>query len=113
MTIKVTSKIIEIVDIPNMKLKTRVVKKNLNPVWGEDLTLSIVEPLPEVYDMDLFSVDDRIRDAEFEFTPFLEAVRMHLNSNILNNTIITTVKPMRTNCLAEECYITWTDGRVA
>ncbi|CAI9300024.1 unnamed protein product [Lactuca saligna] len=51
-------------------------------------------------------------DAEFDFTPFLEVVRMHLNSNILNNMIITTVKPTRTNCLAEENYITWTDGRV-
>ncbi|KAL7612382.1 protein C2-DOMAIN ABA-RELATED 4 [Lactuca sativa] len=104
-----------IIRMGKQKLKTRVVKKNLNPVWDEDLTLSIVEPLPvklEVYDRDLFSADDRMGDAEFDFTPFLEAVRMRLNSDILNNTIITTVKPTRTNCLAEESYITWTDGRV-
>ncbi|CAI9286782.1 unnamed protein product [Lactuca saligna] len=68
--------------------------------------------IQEVYDRDLFSTDDRIGDAEFDFTPFLEAMRMRLNSDILNNTIITTVKPKRTNCLAEESYITWTNGRV-
>nr|KAJ0213303.1 hypothetical protein LSAT_V11C400199040 [Lactuca sativa] len=45
-------------------------------------------------------------DAKFKFTPFLEAVRMRLNSDILNNMIITTVKPKRTNFLAEESYIT-------
>ena len=26
------------------KLKTRVVRKNLNPEWNEDLTLSILDP---------------------------------------------------------------------
>jgi Ca2+-dependent lipid-binding protein len=26
------------------KLKTRVVKKNINPEWNEDLTLSIADP---------------------------------------------------------------------
>ncbi|GJZ62815.1 C2-domain ABA-related 4-like protein [Tanacetum coccineum] len=104
-----------IIRMGKQKLKTGVVKKNLNPVWDEDLTLSVMEPLPvklEVYDRDLFSLDDKMGDAEFDFTPFLEAVKMRLNDDIPNNTIITTVKPTRTNCLAEESYITWTDGRV-
>lgn len=26
------------------KLKTRVVKKNTNPVWNEELTLSVADP---------------------------------------------------------------------
>ncbi|XP_076936943.1 protein C2-DOMAIN ABA-RELATED 4-like [Bidens hawaiensis] len=103
-----------IIRMGKQKLKTRVVKKNLNPVWDEDLTLSVVEPLPvklAVYDRDLFSADDKMGDAEFDFTPFLEAVRMRFD-DIPDNTIITTVKPTRTNCLAEESYITWIDGRV-
>ncbi|KAF2317871.1 hypothetical protein GH714_041190 [Hevea brasiliensis] len=61
------------------KLKTRVVKKNVNPEWNEDLTLSIDNPnLPitiEVYDKDTFSPDDKMGDAEFDIGPFLEAVR--------------------------------------
>lgn len=105
-----------IIRMGKQKLKTKVVKKNLNPVWDEDLTLSVVDPLPvklEVYDRDLLSADDKMGDAEFDFTPFLEAVKMHLNDdNIPNNTIITTVKPTRTNCLAEESHIIWTDGSI-
>ncbi|MFS8010677.1 putative C2 domain-containing protein [Helianthus anomalus] len=103
-----------IIRMGKQKLKTRVVKKNLNPVWDEDLTLSIVEPLPvklEVYDWDILSPDDKMGDAEFDFAPFLEAVRMNFE-DLPNDTIITTVKPTRTNCLAEESYITWTNGRV-
>ncbi|XP_071735234.1 synaptotagmin-3-like [Rutidosis leptorrhynchoides] len=97
-------------------LKSKVVKKNLNPVWDEDFTLTIGDPLPiklEVYDRDLLSADDKMGDAEFDITPFLEAVKAHKNDDHLpNNTIITTVKPTRTNCLAEESDITWTDGRI-
>ncbi|XP_076901561.1 protein C2-DOMAIN ABA-RELATED 4-like [Bidens hawaiensis] len=103
-----------IIRMGKQKLKTRVVKKNINPVWNEDLTLSIAEPLPvklEVYDRDTFSPDDKMGDAVFEIQPFLEAVRMRLE-NLPNDTIITTVKPTRTNCLAEESHITWSDGKV-
>ncbi|KAI3768180.1 hypothetical protein L2E82_18641 [Cichorium intybus] len=103
-----------IIRMGKQKLKTRVVKKNINPVWDEDLTLSVSEPLPvklEVYDSDTFSLDDKMGDAEFDIQPFLESIKMHLG-NLPNDTIITTVKPTRTNCLAEESQIKLIDGKV-
>ncbi|KAI3500203.1 hypothetical protein L1887_36020 [Cichorium endivia] len=96
------------------KLKTRVVKKNVNPVWDETLTLSVSEPLPvkiEVYDRDTFSLDDKMGDALFETQTFLESVKMHLDK-LPNDAIITTVKPTRTNCLVEESQIKWVNGKV-
>ncbi|CAI9282708.1 unnamed protein product [Lactuca saligna] len=103
-----------VIQMGKQKLKTRVVKKNINPVWNETLTLSVSEPLPvklEVYDRDTFSFDDKMGDAVFNIKPFLESVKMHLD-DLPNETIITTVKPTRTNCLAEESQIIWTDGKV-
>ncbi|CAI9282706.1 unnamed protein product [Lactuca saligna] len=102
-----------VIRMGKQKLKTRVVKNNINPVWDEALTLSVSEPLPvklEVYDRDTFSLDDKMGDAVFDIQPFLEAIKMRLN-NLPNGTIITTVKPTRTNCLSEESQIIWTDGK--
>lgn len=50
-------------------------------------------------------------DAQFDINPFLEAVKMRLES-LPNGTIITKVKPNRENCLAEESNITWEDDKV-
>ncbi|XP_023526650.1 protein C2-DOMAIN ABA-RELATED 1-like [Cucurbita pepo subsp. pepo] len=98
------------------KLKTRVVKQNINPEWNEDLTLSIQDPnLPVyliVYDKDKFSFDDRMGDAEFDVRPFVEAVKMRLN-NLPNGTIIRKVQPSRENCLSEESCIVWGNGQVS
>ncbi|KAL4582436.1 hypothetical protein LXL04_006985 [Taraxacum kok-saghyz] len=102
-----------VIRMGKQKLKTRVVKNDINPVWDEALTLSILEPLPvklEVYDRDSFSLDDKMGDAVFDIQPFLESIKMRLD-NLPNGTIITTVKPTRTNCLAEESQIIWTDGK--
>ncbi|KVH92391.1 protein C2-DOMAIN ABA-RELATED 4-like [Cynara cardunculus var. scolymus] len=103
-----------IIRMGKQKLKTRVVRNNINPVWDEDLTLSISDPIPiklEVYDKDTFSLDDKMGDAVFEIKPFLEAIKMRLD-NLPNDTIVTTVKPTRTNCLAEESHVKWVDGKV-
>ncbi|XP_010264139.1 PREDICTED: protein C2-DOMAIN ABA-RELATED 5-like isoform X5 [Nelumbo nucifera] len=97
------------------KLKTRVMKKNINPEWNEDLTLSVADPeLPiklTVYDKDKFSLDDKMGDADIDIKPFLEAVKMHL-VNLPSGTIIQRVQPNRQNCLAEESCIIWQDGKV-
>ncbi|XP_059624614.1 protein C2-DOMAIN ABA-RELATED 4-like isoform X2 [Cornus florida] len=104
-----------VVRLGKQKLKTRVVKKNLNPEWNEDLTLSVADSnLPiklTVYDKDTFTLDDKMGDAEFDIRPFLEAMKMQLG-NLPSGTIITRVKPSRDNCLAEESCIMWTDGKV-
>lgn len=104
-----------IVRMGKQKLKTRVVKKNVNPEWNEDLTLSIADPsIPiklQVFDKDTFSFDDKMGDAEFDIGPFIEAVRMRLE-NIPSGTVITNVKPSRQNCLAEDSNIVWENGKV-
>ncbi|KAL2527868.1 Calcium-dependent lipid-binding (CaLB domain) family protein [Forsythia ovata] len=97
------------------KLKTHVVKRNVNPEWNDQLTLSIDDPnLPiklQVYDKDTFSLDDKMGDAEFDIKAFVEAVKMRLH-DIPSGTIICKVKPSRENCLSEESCIKWENGQV-
>ncbi|XP_059623072.1 protein C2-DOMAIN ABA-RELATED 4-like [Cornus florida] len=104
-----------IVRMGKQKLKTRVIKRNVNPEWNEDLTLSVADSnLPiklAVYDKDTFTLDDKMGDAEFDIRPFLEAVKMRLGS-LPSGTIITRVTPSRDNCLAEESSIVWAEGKV-
>ncbi|KAG6528411.1 hypothetical protein ZIOFF_010585 [Zingiber officinale] len=99
----------------SVKLKTRVIKHNINPVWNEDLTLSVGDPSApvrlEVYDKDTFSRDDPMGDAEFDIAPLVEVVRMNLQ-NVPNGHVIKTLVPCRNNCLAEESPIYSSDGKV-
>lgn len=104
-----------VVKMGKQKLKTRVIRKDVNPEWNEDLTLSVQEPnIPiklTVYDHDTFSMDDKMGEAEFSIKEYLEALRMKLEP-IPSGTVITRVLPSRSNCLAEESRVSWRDGRV-
>ncbi|XP_022728079.1 protein C2-DOMAIN ABA-RELATED 1-like [Durio zibethinus] len=104
-----------LVRMGKQKLKTRVIKKNVNPEWNEDLTLSIADPsLPvklAVYDKDTFTLDDKMGDAEFDMGPFIEAVKMRLEG-LPSGTIIKKIQPSRQNCLSEESCIIWSNGKV-
>ncbi|KAF8407633.1 hypothetical protein HHK36_006766 [Tetracentron sinense] len=97
------------------RLKTNVIKKNLNPEWNEDLTLYIDDPnLPivlTVYDKDTFSQDDKMGDAEFDIKPLLEGVKMNLEG-LPNGTILKKVQPSNQNCLAEESCIILNESKV-
>lgn len=67
--------------------------------------------IQQVYDKDRFSRDDKMGDAELDIKPYLKALKLGLN-DLPNDTIITTIKPTRTNCLAEESNIIWSNGEV-
>lgn len=104
-----------IIRMGKQRLKTRVVRNNVNPEWNEDLTLSVADPNHpvklEVYDKDTFSLDDKMGDAEFDISSFLEALRMRLEG-LPNGTIIKKILPSRENCLAEESCIVWSNGKL-
>ncbi|XP_021296434.1 protein C2-DOMAIN ABA-RELATED 1-like [Herrania umbratica] len=104
-----------VVRMGRQKLKTRVVKKSVNPEWNDDLTLSVADPsLPvklAVFDKDIFSLDDKMGDAEFEIGPFIEAVKMRLEG-LPSGTVIRKIQPSRQNCLSEESCIIWSNGKV-
>ncbi|KAG0449377.1 hypothetical protein HPP92_027417 [Vanilla planifolia] len=97
------------------KLKTRVIKRNLNPEWNEELTLSVEDPsLPvklEVYDSDTFSFDDPMGNAEFSIQKFFEAVKINFE-DIPDGSVIAKLLPSRQNCLAEESAIRLANGKV-
>ncbi|KAK4280693.1 hypothetical protein QN277_012281 [Acacia crassicarpa] len=104
-----------VVRMGKQKLKTRVIEKDVNPEWNEELTLSVLDPkLPvtlTVFDHDTFTPDDRMGDADFSIIPFLEALRMQI-SGLPDGTIITRVQPSRQNCLAEESCIVFNKGKI-
>lgn len=104
-----------VVKMAKQKLKTRVIKKDVNPEWNEDLTLSVSDPsIPvklTVYDHDTFSKDDKMGDAEFDIKPFIEALKMNLQG-LPSGTVITRLQPSRQNCLAEESRVIWSEDRV-
>ncbi|KAG4991932.1 hypothetical protein AAZX31_09G159700 [Glycine max] len=104
-----------VIKMYNQKLKTRVIKKDVNPEWNEDLTLSVINPNHKikltVYDHDTFSKDDKMGDAEFDIFPFIEALKMNL-TGLPNGTVVTRIQPSKHNCLADESCITYSNGKV-
>ncbi|KAM0005338.1 putative C2 domain-containing protein [Helianthus debilis subsp. tardiflorus] len=99
------------------RLKTHIIYGDLNPVWDQDLTLSIEDPdLPIellVFDHDTFTRDDEMGDADFDIQPFLEALKMHLDTETVpDGTIIKRIEPSRSNCLSEESCVMWKDGQI-
>ncbi|KAF2316806.1 hypothetical protein P3X46_026567 [Hevea brasiliensis] len=104
-----------IITMGHQKLKTKVVKRNCNPEWNEELTLSITDvnaPIKlEVYDKDTFTVDDKMGDAEIDIKPYIASLKMGLK-NLPNGCVVKRVQPSMNNCLADESCIVWNNGEI-
>ncbi|PWZ13073.1 Protein C2-DOMAIN ABA-RELATED 5 [Zea mays] len=105
-----------VLSLDGQKLKTSVMKKTVNPLWNEDLTLAVMDasaPIKlEVFDKDTFSKDDMMGDAEFDVEALAQIVQMDLE-DIRSGTVVRTVRPGGTgSCLADESHIIWDKGHV-
>ncbi|KAJ0096003.1 hypothetical protein Patl1_15458 [Pistacia atlantica] len=100
---------------PYVKLKTKVVNSNCNPVWNEDLTLPIRDTnIPvhlTVFDKDTFTGDDKMGEAIIDIRPYMESIKMGLE-NLPNGCAIKKLQPTRENCLLDESGIIWNNGKI-
>lgn len=107
-----------VLKLGNQVVKTRVIKSNLNPVWDEELTLSISTTTPrtikvEVFDKDTFSADDEMGDAEIDLQPLAASVRMRkFLKSTPSVTPIRKLVPSKENYLSRESCIQYVDGNV-
>ncbi|KAL2542504.1 Calcium-dependent lipid-binding (CaLB domain) family protein [Abeliophyllum distichum] len=97
------------------KVKTRVVKDNCNPLWDEELTISIKDPnepiVVAVYDRDTFTGDDSMGNAEIDIKPYIECLKMGLQG-LPDGTKVDRVQPSRNNFLADESCVIWNKGKM-
>ncbi|PKA49178.1 ADP-ribosylation factor GTPase-activating protein AGD12 [Apostasia shenzhenica] len=66
-----------ILALGQQKVKTSMIKSNLNPVWNEELKLPVPQRYGalklQVFDHDMFSADDIMGEAEVDLHPFMAA----------------------------------------
>ncbi|XP_076941303.1 protein C2-DOMAIN ABA-RELATED 7-like [Bidens hawaiensis] len=105
--------------LDTQRTKTKVIKGNCNPVWNDELTLTMKDTKAPihiaVYDKDRFSNDDGMGVAEIDVKPYIECLRTNLKMNmnkIPDGTKLERVQPSKHNYLVEESSIIWDDGKV-
>ncbi|KVH97665.1 protein C2-DOMAIN ABA-RELATED 10-like [Cynara cardunculus var. scolymus] len=103
--------------LDHQKTKTKIVRDNCNPVWEDDLTLTIKDPkVPiklTVYDKDTFSEDDNMGVTSVDVNPYFECLQMGSNLHHLPvGTKLETVQPNEHNRLVEESHIIWNNKAI-
>ncbi|XP_020599007.1 protein C2-DOMAIN ABA-RELATED 11 [Phalaenopsis equestris] len=99
--------------------KTKVIKSCLNPVWNEELTFSITEPVTdlklEVFDRDRFKVDDKMGHAFLSLQPIISASKLKRALKLStgeSETNLRKVAPNMDNCLIVDSFVTFVDGEI-
>jgi len=108
-----------VVKLGNQTVKTRVIKRDLNPFWDEELTLSIPNPTPplklQVFDKDKLSRDDKMGDAVIDLQPLVMAVSMRnalpLTLTSKSETELHRMVACKGNCLVKDSCIRHVDGK--
>ncbi|XP_058195626.1 probable ADP-ribosylation factor GTPase-activating protein AGD11 isoform X1 [Rhododendron vialii] len=112
----VTSDPYVILSLGHQSVKTRVIKNNLNPVWNEQLMLSIPQTIPPlkmlVYDKDTFKPDDFMGDAEIDIQPLVSAAKASEISSIREPMQLGSWVASKDNTLVRDGIITFVDGKV-
>ncbi|XP_061339857.1 protein C2-DOMAIN ABA-RELATED 11-like [Gastrolobium bilobum] len=106
-----------VVKLGNQTSKTRVINCCLNPVWNEELTFTMTEPLGvlnlEVFDKDFLKADDKMGNAYLNLQPLVSAARLRDILGVSSvDTTLRKVIPDSENCLVCESSIICVNGEV-
>ncbi|KAL8512617.1 hypothetical protein ACS0TY_018924 [Phlomoides rotata] len=98
------------------KAQTAVVKSNLNPIWNEELMLSVPQnygPIKlEVYDYDTFSADDIMGEAEIDIQSMITSASAFGNAGMFEDMQIGKWLKSQDNALLEDSTVNIVDGKV-
>ncbi|XP_023541164.1 ADP-ribosylation factor GTPase-activating protein AGD12-like isoform X2 [Cucurbita pepo subsp. pepo] len=96
--------------------KTTVKKKNLNPVWNEELMLSVPQeygPLElKVFDLDTVSSNDSMGEAEIDLQPMLTSAMAFGDAEIYGDMQIGKWLKSDDNALIDDSAVNIVDGKV-
>ncbi|GLU17545.1 hypothetical protein SLE2022_339060 [Rubroshorea leprosula] len=96
--------------------RTAVVKSNLNPVWNEELMLSVPQnfgPVKlQVFDHDTFSADDIMGEAELDIQPLITSAMAYGDPEMFGDMQIGKWLKSHDNALMEDSIINIVDGKV-
>ncbi|ONM53792.1 protein C2-DOMAIN ABA-RELATED 11 isoform X1 [Zea mays] len=105
--------------------KTKVINSCLNPVWNEEMTFSMKEPVgiikfndhhlwQEVFDWDRFKYDDKMGQAFLDLQPVAAATKLRRALRLTaGETNLRKVNPDADNCLLSDSFVTYANGEVA
>ncbi|XP_028958888.1 probable ADP-ribosylation factor GTPase-activating protein AGD13 isoform X3 [Malus sylvestris] len=104
-----------ILTLGQQTLRTTVIKSNLNPVWNEELMLSVPEqfgPLQLVFDYDTFSADDIMGEAEVDLQPLITSAMAFGDAGMFGNMQIGKWLKSNDNALIDDSTVNIIDGKV-
>lgn len=105
-----------VLNIGQQTVQTSVIKSNLNPVWNEELMLSVPQqygPVKlKVYDYDTFSADDIMGEAEIDIQPLITSAMAYGDPGMFTDMQIGKWLKSHDNALIEDSIINIVDGRV-
>ncbi|XP_057494894.1 ADP-ribosylation factor GTPase-activating protein AGD12-like isoform X1 [Actinidia eriantha] len=100
----------------HQKVQTIVIKSNLNPVWNEELMLSVPRDFGpvklQVYDHDTFSADDIMGEAEIDIQPMITSAMAFGDAGMFGNMQIGKWLKSHDNALVEDSTVNIVDGKV-
>uniref|UniRef100_A0A5B6ZTT7 Putative ADP-ribosylation factor GTPase-activating protein AGD12-like n=1 Tax=Davidia involucrata TaxID=16924 RepID=A0A5B6ZTT7_DAVIN len=98
------------------KVQTNVINSNLNPVWNQELSLSVPQhfgPLKlQVFDHDTFSADDIMGEAEVDIQPMITSATAFGDAGMFGNMQIGKWLKSHDNALINDSTVNIADGKV-
>ncbi|KAL8259490.1 hypothetical protein R6Q59_027443 [Mikania micrantha] len=105
-----------VLTLGHQKAQTTVRNSNLNPVWNEELMLSVPQnykPVKvQVFDHDTFSADDIMGEAEIDIQPLITSGMAFGDAGILEDMQIGKWLKSEDNALLEDSIVNIIDGKV-
>ncbi|CAL9015977.1 hypothetical protein PRUPE_4G090400 [Prunus persica] len=105
-----------ILTLGQQTLQTTIIKSNLNPVWNEELMLSVPQRYGalqlRVFDHDTFSADDIMGEAEVDLQPLITSAMAFGDAGMFGNMQIGKWLKSNDNALVDDSTVNIVDGKV-